>query len=64
MEAVLCLIIIVSLLQEKKKGPFYFRETSYVCSFYHCIQTSFGAHPASFPMGKMGCFTGGKAGYA
>jgi hypothetical protein len=27
----------------------------------HCIQTSSGAHPASYPMGTRGSFLGGKA---
>jgi hypothetical protein len=28
---------------------------------HHCIQTSSGAHPASYPMGTRGFFPGGKA---
>jgi hypothetical protein len=31
------------------------------CSLLHVIQTSSGAHPASYPMGTGGCFHGGKA---
>jgi hypothetical protein len=30
-------------------------------SLHHRVQTSSGAHPASYPMGKRGSFPGGKA---
>jgi hypothetical protein len=30
------------------------------CSLLHSIQTGFGAHPASYPMGTGGCFSGVK----
>jgi hypothetical protein len=30
-------------------------------SLYHCIQNGTGAHPASYPIGTGGSFSGGKA---
>jgi hypothetical protein len=30
-------------------------------SLQHCVQTSIGAHPASYPMGTGDCFPGDKA---
>jgi hypothetical protein len=30
-------------------------------SLHHCVQNGFGAHPASYPMGTRGFFSGGKA---
>jgi hypothetical protein len=30
-------------------------------SLHHCIQNSYGAHPASYPMGTRGFFPRGKA---
>jgi hypothetical protein len=31
------------------------------CSLLHVVQTGYGAHPASYPMGARGSFLGGKA---
>jgi hypothetical protein len=30
-------------------------------SLHHRVQNGSGSHPASYPMGTMGCFPGGKA---
>jgi hypothetical protein len=32
-------------------------------SIHHCIQTGSGAHPASYPVGTRGSFSGGTVGW-
>jgi len=40
---------------------FDFQQGQEFFSLLHLVQTGFGAHPASHPMGTTGSFPGGKA---